>query len=121
MAKLSELKPGQKVAFSPIYDKSKKMTGEISDYVFLAVIQTPDGKSYAHSDDIDVLEQPKPKLSDEIQKSIAEQVALAIAGHQAGTPPAAPPAPEWDEGTPEPSAAGEVLPPEQSDTQEKTT
>jgi len=126
MAKLSELKPGQKVAFSPIYDKSKKMTGEIVDYVFLAVIQASDGtKAYAHSDDIDVLEQPKPKLSEEIQQSIADQVKAAVAAQvAAGSPTAAsaPAAPEWDEGTTEPSPAGEILPPENSDsTQEKTT
>jgi len=120
MAKLSELKPGQKVAFSPIHDKSQKMTGEIVDYVFLAVIQTADGKSYAHSDDIDVLEQPKPKLSDEIRQSIADQIKASIAEVQAaqGTSAPAPAPPEWDEGTPDSTTAVDE---KSGSTEEKTT
>ena len=95
MAKLSDLRPGQKVVFSPIQDKTKKLTGEILNYVFLAVIQTSEGTAYAHSDDIDVLEQPKPTLSEELKNAIAEQVKAAIATPSA--PPAAAPVAEWEE------------------------
>ena len=118
MAKLSELRPGQKVVFSPINDKAKKMTGEIAEYVFLAVIQTAEGKQYAHSDDIDVLEQPKPSLSDEMKRAIAEQVKAIQSGAAAPAPPVIE-APVWDEIPAE--SGSEAKPTAETSSEEKTS
>lgn len=108
MANLSKTKPGQKVNFSPINDKSKKLTGEITNYVFLAAIGLPDGStSYALAEDIEILEEPKETLSEAMKAAIAEQVknATTAPAPTAASPTPAPTsstptpaAPEWDEG-----------------------
>jgi len=94
LAKLSELRPGQKVQFSPVHDKSLMLSGELADFAFLAIVKSEDGATYyAHSDDIKVLEQPKPsKLSEVMRQTIADEVQKAIASGQASAA-----VPEWKE------------------------